>query len=146
MFAVLVPPLIVPFGFGDIPSNPGDAVVVNCVATKGDLPLDISWTFSSETIDSSLHRDIITAPLGPRASVLTINSVSANHQGNYTCIVQNAAGRAEYAATLIVNGTFILLYWNINNYLSTGTNTTTRAQMAKANHYHNYIFSIHTRL
>ncbi|XP_064292542.1 cell adhesion molecule Dscam1 isoform X17 [Plodia interpunctella] len=100
---VMVPPLIVPFSFGEAPSNPGDAVVVNCVATKGDLPLEISWTFSSETIDSSLHRDITTMPLGARASALTINSVSANHQGNYTCIVQNAAGRAEYAATLVVN-------------------------------------------
>ncbi|XP_050665035.1 cell adhesion molecule Dscam2 isoform X2 [Leptidea sinapis] len=100
---VMVPPLIVPFNFGEIPSNPGDAVVVNCVATKGDLPLEISWTFSSETVDSNMHRDIITTPLGPRASVLTINSVSANHQGNYTCIVQNAAGRAEHVANLVVN-------------------------------------------
>ncbi|CAH2991217.1 unnamed protein product [Chilo suppressalis] len=100
---VMVPPLIVPFNFGETPSNPGDAVVVNCVATKGDLPLDISWTFSSETIDSSQHRDITTMQLGPRASALSINSVSANHQGNYTCIVQNAAARAEYAATLVVN-------------------------------------------
>lgn len=98
-----------PFNFGEMPSNPGDGVVVNCVATKGDLPLEISWTFSSETLDSSLHRDIMTTPLGPRASALTINSVSANHQGNYTCIAQNAAGRAEYAATLVVNGTFLLL-------------------------------------
>lgn len=105
-FFVLVPPLIVPFSFGEVPSNPGDTVVVNCVATKGDLPLEISWTFSSETIDSSLHNGITTTALGPRASVLTINSVTANHQGNYTCIVQNAAGRAEYAATLVVNGTF----------------------------------------
>ncbi|KAL0880929.1 hypothetical protein ABMA27_002096 [Loxostege sticticalis] len=100
---VMVPPLIMPFNFGEMPSNPGDGVVVNCVATKGDLPLEISWTFSSETLDSSLHRDIMTTPLGPRASALTINSVSANHQGNYTCIAQNAAGRAEYAATLVVN-------------------------------------------
>ncbi|XP_022815092.1 Down syndrome cell adhesion molecule-like protein Dscam2 isoform X11 [Spodoptera litura] len=100
---VMVPPLIMPFNFGEVPFNPGDTALVNCVATKGDLPLDISWTFSSETIDSSLQRDITTMPLNPRASILTINSVSANHQGNYTCIVQNAAGRAEYAATLVVN-------------------------------------------
>ncbi|KPI92824.1 Down syndrome cell adhesion molecule-like protein CG42256 [Papilio xuthus] len=83
---VYVPPLIVPFSFGEVPSNPGDTAVVNCVATKGDLPLEISWTFSSETIDSSLHSGITTTPLGPRASVLTINSVTANHQGNYTLL------------------------------------------------------------
>ncbi|XP_028042151.1 Down syndrome cell adhesion molecule-like protein Dscam2 isoform X6 [Bombyx mandarina] len=100
---VMVPPIIAPFSFGEIPSNPGDTAVVNCVATKGDMPLDISWTFSSETIDSSLQRDIMTMPLGSRASVLTINSVNANHQGNYTCIVKNAAGRAEHVATLVVN-------------------------------------------
>ncbi|KAJ2950045.1 hypothetical protein O0L34_g11384 [Tuta absoluta] len=98
---VKVPPVVVPFNFGEVPSNPGDTAVVNCVVTKGDLPLDISWTFSSETIDSNQQRDITTTPLGPRASVLTINSVSANHQGNYTCIVQNAAGRAEHVATLV---------------------------------------------
>lgn len=115
MFIVLVPPVIVPFNFGEVPSNPGDTAVVNCVVTKGDLPLEISWTFSSETIDSSQQRDITTTPLEPRVSVLTINSVSANHQGNYTCIVQNAAGRAEYVATLIVNGTSILCNIEINN-------------------------------
>lgn len=43
-FIVLVPPIIAPFSFGEIPSNPGDTAVVNCVATKGDMPLDISWT------------------------------------------------------------------------------------------------------
>lgn len=94
-----------PFNFGEVPFSPGETAVVNCLATKGDLPLEISWTFSSETMDSSRQRGITTLPLNPRASILTINSVSANHQGNYTCIVQNAAGRAEYAATLVVNGT-----------------------------------------
>lgn len=110
LLSITVPPLIVPFSFGDLPFNPGDAVQVNCLATKGDLPLNISWTFSSDTIESNLHRDILTTALGPRASVLTINSVSANHQGNYTCIVQNAAGREEHAATLIVNGMLMIHY------------------------------------
>ncbi|CAB3223434.1 unnamed protein product [Arctia plantaginis] len=104
---VYVPPLIMPFNFGEVPFNPGDTALVNCLATKGDLPLDISWTFSSETIDPTLQRGISTTALNPRASLLTIISVSANHQGNYTCIVKNAAGRAEYAATLVVNGTSI---------------------------------------
>lgn len=117
-----------PFNFGEVPFNPGDTALVNCVATKGDLPLEISWTFSSETIDSTLQRDITTMPLNPRASLLTINSVNANHQGNYTCIVQNAAGRAEYAATLVVNGTFIpdyammpkeSLIWELTSQYST---------------------------
>lgn len=96
--------MIVPFTFGDVAFNPGDAVQVNCLATKGDAPLDISWTFSSDMMDSNLPKDIITTPLGPRSSVLMINAVTANHQGNYTCIVKNVAGRAEFAATLVVNG------------------------------------------
>lgn len=144
MFAVPVPPLIVPFNFGEVPSNPGDAAVVNCVATKGDLPLEISWTFSSETIDSSLHRDIMTTPLGPRASVLTINSVSANHQGNYTCIVQNAAGRAEHAATLVVNGMLNLIFQNYtiikgtNITISTDKNCPTYHSQTLLNNISNY--------
>ncbi|GBP44660.1 Hemicentin-2 [Eumeta japonica] len=108
---VNVPPTIVPFSFGAVPANPGDAAQVHCLAAKGDAPLDISWTFSSDTVDgaASLQRDISTVPLGPRASVLVIDSVTANHQGDYTCIVRNAAGRAEHAATLLVNGTFSLM-------------------------------------
>lgn len=104
-----VPPTIVPFGFGDEALNPGDAAQAHCLATKGDLPMDISWTFRSDTTDSRLQRDISTTPFGKRASLLSIGAVTANHQGDYTCIVQNKAGRAEYTASLVVNGTFQLL-------------------------------------
>lgn len=107
-FLFLVPPTILPFSFGDVPSNPGDAVQVTCLATKGDTPLDISWTFSSDTMDSTLSQDIITTSTSPRSSILMINSVTANHQGNYTCIVKNTAGRIEFAATLVINGMFNL--------------------------------------
>lgn len=37
--------------------------------------------------------------------MLTIDSVTDEHSGNYTCVAQNKAGTARYSADLNVNGT-----------------------------------------
>lgn len=46
--------------------------------------------------------------LGDRISVLSIQSVAADHNGEYTCTAENPAGVADYTATLTVNGTGLL--------------------------------------
>ena len=98
--------MIVPFTFGNIPSNPGDVVQLNCFVTKGDSPLDIAWEFEGSQIDTSgrLPQRTIATKLGDRASVLMVNPVAPAHQGNYTCIVKNPAGVTSHLATLVVNG------------------------------------------
>jgi len=40
----------------------------------------------------------------PFSSILTINSVSASHSGNYTCQISNVAGLAEHSTSLSVAG------------------------------------------
>jgi hypothetical protein len=101
-----VSPVIIPFSFGDIPSNPGDVVQLNCFVTKGDSPLDIEWQFQSTDLDtpSNLPSGAMATRLGDRASVLMVNPVSATHQGHYKCIVKNPAGTAFHSAALVVNG------------------------------------------
>lgn len=42
--------------------------------------------------------------MGPRSSVLTIESISGEHAGNFTCVAKNQAGTATHFSTLIVNG------------------------------------------
>jgi hypothetical protein len=46
--------------------------------------------------------------LGDRISVLSIQSVAAAHNGEYTCTAENPAGIANYTAELTVNGTIAL--------------------------------------
>lgn len=100
---LLVPPQILPFSFGESPSNAGDLVLVQCAILKGDPPIIISWSFNEEPLSGKrLGIDINT--LNKRVSSLTIESVSAFNSGNYTCTANNSAGVTKFTAVLRVNG------------------------------------------
>ena len=107
-------PLIAPFSFGDDEAlNAGDFVVVQCSAVKGDSPLSLRWAFQSRPLSPDTHPQSVSGltvtALGERISVLSIQSVSAAHNGEYTCTAENPAGVANYTATLTVNGIFCFL-------------------------------------
>lgn len=96
-------PQIAPFTFGDEAANAGDMATVQCAVIKGDLPLDIAWSFNSEPITSD-HLDTIVRKNGQRASTLTIESVDSTNSGRFTCSVSNQAGATSVSADLSVNG------------------------------------------
>lgn len=75
---------------------------VQCAVTKGDLPMDIFWLFDNNSINS-LH-GVTTAQMNKRINTISIDSVSAEHAGEYTCVARNKAGAASYSAFLNVNG------------------------------------------
>ena len=99
------PPDILPFDFGKTIFDEGDFVHVSCILTKGDMPLKISWTLQQGNAASVSDSSITTSQAGPRASFLSISSVSHKHSGVYTCTASNAAGQASYSTELKVNGT-----------------------------------------
>ncbi|XP_043581151.1 Down syndrome cell adhesion molecule-like protein Dscam2 isoform X42 [Bombus pyrosoma] len=99
---VMVSPQIAPISFGDEPVNAGDLVSVQCVVTKGDSPLEITWTFDNQQIRSD-RMDVIVSNSGKRVKQLTIESVAARHAGEYTCVASNAAGSTSHSAKLDVN-------------------------------------------
>lgn len=92
-----------PFVFGDEPSNTGEAIGVQCMANKGDLPIDMRWTINSSPIVSGENSFTITK-LNSRTSTLNINYLDAVHRGTYKCIASNMAGAAEVSSELDVNG------------------------------------------
>ncbi|XP_044018828.1 Down syndrome cell adhesion molecule-like protein Dscam2 isoform X31 [Aphidius gifuensis] len=98
---VMVIPQILPFGFGDEPVNSGDAVSVTCSISKGDVPLEISWTLNNEPLKED-HDDIAISNR-KRQSMLSIDSVAAKHSGLYECKASNNAGSAIHRASLTVN-------------------------------------------
>lgn len=67
----------------------------------GDLPINIEWRLNDAPIDESR---ISISKVGKRVSLLTIDSVTGYHAGNYTCVALNPAGSAEHSSRLIVNG------------------------------------------
>lgn len=94
-------PVIGPFGFGDTEYTLGMSAQINCIIVEGDLPIEISWTFHGP---SSAMSGIETMKIGSRSSVLNIDSVAADHAGNYTCIARNLAAVRNFTATLSVYG------------------------------------------
>lgn len=99
----LVRPKILPFSFGDTPSNAGNTVQVACTVAEGDRPLRISWNFYGEGLSSNMG--ISTMPVGDSMNVLFIPSVAPSNRGNYTCVANNPAGLDSFTAQLLVNGT-----------------------------------------
>ncbi|XP_032672554.1 Down syndrome cell adhesion molecule-like protein Dscam2 isoform X7 [Odontomachus brunneus] len=99
---VMVAPQILPFAFGDEPASWGELVSVTCSVTKGDQPIEITWTFNGTLIDSR-DSDVVVASTNRKNSVLTIESVAARHAGDYTCTASNRVGTTTHSAHLAVN-------------------------------------------
>lgn len=81
----------------------GSAAQVTCLATEGDLPMDVQWHFRGSNV-SSAGLGMTTTKVGSRTNLLVIDSVTPQNGGLYTCRASNAAGIAEYSAELLVQG------------------------------------------
>lgn len=100
---ISVPPVIVPFPIGDKPLHQNQYLSLSCSISEGDIPLKIFWTFKNQPIVNG-EMDITISKLGKRSSVLTIDSVSGIHAGNFSCIAENTAGETSYTTELKVIG------------------------------------------
>lgn len=103
---LVVTPKIAPFDFGEEPSNYADSASVQCLVTSGDLPIEFKWLFNGRPVIE--YSGITTAKMGKRNSVLTIDSVSGKHAGNFTCQASNSAASAQFTSQLIVNGVHVI--------------------------------------
>lgn len=80
-------------------------MIVSCAVTKGDLPLEISWLLNGRPADTTISINMDSSR--KRVSQLSIDSVSAEHAGEYTCLAKNKAGITSFSALLNVNGIVI---------------------------------------
>lgn len=99
---LLVAPQIAPFDFGDDPVHSGQSVQVQCFVSEGDLPVTLEWNLNEKPLED--FPEISTVVVGKRSSILSIDSVSYTHAGNYTCKAKNRAGEASFSSELQVNG------------------------------------------
>lgn len=74
---------------------------MTCSIAKGDLPIEISWKHNNETLNDGL---ISIVKVNRKISTLSIDSVQAQHAGEYTCVAKNLAGFTSHSTTLYVNG------------------------------------------
>lgn len=81
--------------------NSGDLASTICSVHKGDLPIEINWYHNNKTITNG---DGISILRDRKMITLSIDSVSSETAGNYTCLAKNSAGVATHTTTLNVNG------------------------------------------
>ncbi|XP_049276092.1 titin-like [Rhipicephalus sanguineus] len=107
---VAEPPKLQPLA---LPRNPAlnKKLVLSCVATEGDPPLEFAWT--KDGLTEPEGKRYSTTVLASHISSLTILELTAQDVGNYTCHVSNSAGTDSSTASLVVhaspcgvNGTF----------------------------------------
>lgn len=98
-------PQIHPFTFGEEPANAGDTVGIQCMVTKGDAPINITWQLNRKPVRNI--PGITVTKIGHKSSSLSIDSVASIHSGTYTCSATNQAGHANFSSELAVNGNFI---------------------------------------
>lgn len=79
-----------------------DTVSVNCVVSRGDLPIEIIWLFDGLRVTS--NDGITVSKMGPKMSTLYIESIRPRHAGNYSCVARNKAGQVEHSSELKVIG------------------------------------------
>ncbi|XP_018577212.1 Down syndrome cell adhesion molecule-like protein Dscam2 isoform X1 [Anoplophora glabripennis] len=98
---VMVAPQIAPFDFGNDPVHSGQSVQVQCFVSEGDLPVTFEWQLNEKPLED--FPEISTVVVGKRSSILSVDSVSYTHAGNYTCKAKNRAGEAAFSSELQVN-------------------------------------------
>uniref|UniRef100_T1JA71 Down syndrome cell adhesion molecule-like protein Dscam2 n=1 Tax=Strigamia maritima TaxID=126957 RepID=T1JA71_STRMM len=98
---VLVPPKIAPFSFQEELLREGMRARLQCVVSEGDLPLSIKWVKDGGDVPPTLG--VLIRDLDEFSSILTINSVTPRHNGNYTCVVANHVATIHSTAELYVN-------------------------------------------
>jgi hypothetical protein len=108
-FTFQVLPSINPFIFGEDEFNLDDSVSATCSITKGDLPLQIWWTFKSDDQNEFGYNlttgdgIMITRP-SSKISMIAIEALKPRHRGTYECFASNKAGHSVHSAYLSING------------------------------------------
>ncbi|KAL1130463.1 hypothetical protein AAG570_011711 [Ranatra chinensis] len=97
---VIVPPKISPFST-DRTLHLGERASLTCSVTKGDLPLTVSWLKDGRPLDPK-HR-LAVQQVDRFNSILLIESLSPEHNGNYSCVARNPAAEAVHTQRLVVN-------------------------------------------
>lgn len=94
-------PRIQPLAF---PSNVnlGERVTVTCVAAVGRKPFDFVWMHDGKTLANSKRK--YSRVVVDNIVTMTIEQVTAQDVGNYTCAVRNDFGSDIATAALIVEG------------------------------------------
>lgn len=104
--AVTVPPRIEPFGFPK-ETREGLRARLLCSVIDGDSPIRITWLKEGQHVSADAL-GVVIQKTDEFSSLMTFKSVTRRHNGNYSCVATNSAGRVAHTAELNVQ---VAPYW-----------------------------------
>ncbi|KAJ9598443.1 hypothetical protein L9F63_010887, partial [Diploptera punctata] len=107
----------------ELTQHVGERASLTCSVTKGDLPLTIEWQKDGRPLDSSQRVSI--TQVDQFNSILLIESLSPDHNGNYSCVARNLAAEVSRTQQLVVNVPPIIEPFSFQDGLSEGMRTRT---------------------
>ncbi|KAK8780167.1 hypothetical protein V5799_018495 [Amblyomma americanum] len=90
-------PEIMPFSFSKNIVL-GQKTTVTCVVSSGTGPFRFEWKHGERRVASDSRKNVLT--LAENVAALTIEAITAEDLGNYTCTVASDVGNASYSAVL----------------------------------------------
>ncbi|XP_021928600.1 Down syndrome cell adhesion molecule-like protein Dscam2 isoform X2 [Zootermopsis nevadensis] len=100
--SVMEPPSIYPFSI-ESGVRLGERLGLQCLVTKGDIPLSIHWLKDEDEVLSLELPALTVRNLGEFSSTLLIEQLSVEHGGRYTCQASNHAATTSHSVMLAVN-------------------------------------------
>lgn len=102
-------PKIKPFSFNGRVKQ-GEKASATCLVMSDSGQLSFTWLKNG--VDITDNTEDVRIKHGPDYSLVIIDPVQVNSEGNYTCIVNSKLGSSNYNAELLVEGrcNFCLLY------------------------------------
>nr|AWX42176.1 sDscam-a2.36 [Ixodes scapularis] len=80
----------------------GGTSVVSCIAVAGTMPFSFTWFHDGNVISSRDRGRVTVTTVAENIALLTINKISPEDVGNYSCMARNVAGVSAVSATLYV--------------------------------------------
>ncbi|KAM7294607.1 hypothetical protein ISCGN_024113, partial [Ixodes scapularis] len=80
----------------------GGTSVVSCIAVAGTRPFSFTWFHDGNVISSRDRGRVTVTTVAENVALLTINKISPEDVGNYSCMARNVAGVSTVSATLYV--------------------------------------------
>ncbi|KAK0088951.1 hypothetical protein PV325_010139, partial [Microctonus aethiopoides] len=119
---VIVPPKISPFA-ADRDLHLDERTSLTCSVTRGDQPVRITWLKDGRSLGPSERVSITN--VDQFNSMLMIEKLSPDHNGNYSCVASNPAAEVSHTQQLVVHVPPIIEPFNFQEGLSEGMRTRT---------------------
>ncbi len=81
----------------------GERLALQCAVIKGGLPLALTWR-KEEASTLAVVSGLSIKLINDFTVSLTVESLTDQHAGRYTCLARNDAGRAHFTVTVVVQG------------------------------------------